>query len=85
VDAFLGGWQVNGITTFQTGALLLPTAANNSNAFSGGEGPDNKGTSALLGGSIIPGTGLSTPATFGVISGQANSLRQMQYGSKLWF
>lgn len=158
VDAFLGGWQVNGITTFQTGTPLLLTAANNSNAFSDGERPNNNGTSALLGGSIIdrvnnhqyfntsvfsqpdaftfgttsrtlpdvrapgirnldlsmfknfkpmerltvqfraeafnvtntvqfaaPGTGLNTPATFGVISGQANSPRQMQFGLKLLF
>jgi hypothetical protein len=53
VDAFLGGWQVNGIAFFQTGIPLLLTAANNSNAFSDGERPNNNGNSALLGGSII--------------------------------
>jgi hypothetical protein len=158
VDAFLGGWQINGITTFQTGTPLLLTAANNANAFSDGARPNNNGTSAQLSGSIIdrvnnhqyfntsvfsqpdaftfgstsrtlpdvrspgirnldlsmfknfkpmerltvqfraeafnatntvqfaaPGTGLNTPSTFGVISGQANSPRQLQFGLKLLF
>lgn len=32
-----------------------------------------------------PGTGLNNPATFGVISGLANSPRQLQFGLKLLF
>jgi hypothetical protein len=158
LDAALGGWQINGITTFQTGTPLLLTAANNANAFNDGLRPNNNGTSALLGGSIIdrvnshqyfntsvfsqpaaftfgntsrtlpdvrspgirnldlsmfknfkpmetltlqfraeafnatntvqfsaPGTSLNTPSTFGVIAGQANSPRQIQFGLKLLF
>jgi len=52
VDAFLGGWQLNGITTFETGQPLLLTTQDTS--LSGGAvlRPNNNGESANLGGEI---------------------------------
>lgn len=52
VDAFLGGWQVNGITTFQTGLPLALTTQNTSHAGNSAERPNNDGQSAALGGSV---------------------------------
>jgi hypothetical protein len=52
VDALLGGWQFNGITTLQRGFPLLLTATNNANAFNDGERPNNNGTSAKLSGRV---------------------------------
>ena len=48
VDAFLGGWQINGITTFSTGVpLALTNAQNNSGSFSAVQRPNMTGDSAL--------------------------------------
>jgi hypothetical protein len=44
-----GGWQVNGITTIQSGPPLgLSTSANQTNSFGGGSRPNNNGTSAKI-------------------------------------
>src|SRR5579872_1998940 len=51
-DTVLGGWQINGITTFQTGQPLTLTAQNTSNSGSLTERPNNNGQSAALSGSI---------------------------------
>jgi hypothetical protein len=51
-DAALGGWQINGITTFQTGQPLYLTAQNTSDSGSLTERPNNNGQSAALNGSI---------------------------------
>jgi hypothetical protein len=51
-DTLLGGWQVNGITTFQRGVPLALSTQNTSNAFNGGLRPNNSGKSAKLGGSV---------------------------------
>lgn len=50
VDAILGGWQVNGITTFRTGTPLTISAPNNcTNCFNGGLRPNiNPGAPADL-------------------------------------
>jgi len=46
---WLGGWQLNGISTFQSGPPLgLGTSANQTNSFGGGSRPNNNGTSARL-------------------------------------
>jgi len=52
VDAVLGGWQFNGILTFQRGLPLALSAANNVNAFNDGERPNNNGTSARISGGV---------------------------------
>ena len=49
----VGGWQLNGVTTAQTGiALGLTTAANQTNSFGGGSRPNNNGKSAKLSGDV---------------------------------
>lgn len=49
VEFALGGWQVNGIYTFQTGVpLKISNGGNNTNLGSPGQRPNNNGTSALL-------------------------------------
>jgi hypothetical protein len=49
VDFALGGWQVNGIYTFQTGVpLKISNGGNNTNLGSPGQRPNNNGTSARL-------------------------------------
>ena len=43
----LGGWQLNGITTFQSGPPLgLSTSANQTNSFGGSSRPNSNGRSA---------------------------------------
>ena len=43
-DAILGGWQLNGILTFQSGLpLQIINASDNSNAFGGGQRPNVSG------------------------------------------
>jgi hypothetical protein len=49
----VGGWQINGITTFQRGVPLgLTTSANQTNSFGGGSRSNNSGQSAKLSGPI---------------------------------
>jgi hypothetical protein len=46
-----GGWQINGVTTFQNGQPLgLTTSVNNTHSLGGGSRPNNNGTSARLSG-----------------------------------
>ncbi len=51
-DAFLGGWQANGIVTLQNGLPLAPSASNVANIFNAGDRPNNNGTSGALSGSV---------------------------------
>ena len=49
VDFVLGGWQLNGIATFQTGVpLKISNGGNNTNLGSPGQRPNNNGKSAKL-------------------------------------
>ncbi len=48
VDLLLGGWQVNGIATYQTGFPLALTTQNTSGSGSNALRPNNNGQSALL-------------------------------------
>jgi len=48
VDAFLGGWQVNGIATDQSGFPLSITTQNTSNSGSNVLRPNNNGTDPNL-------------------------------------
>ncbi len=54
VDAFIGGWQMNGILTFQKGTPVLITQnVNNTGLGSAGQRPNNNGTSGKKeGGSV---------------------------------
>jgi hypothetical protein len=52
VDALLGGWQTNGILTFQTGFPLALSAQNTSNSGNQTQRPNNNGNSARLSGPI---------------------------------
>lgn len=49
-DGLLGGWQINGITTFQTGLPLVLVAQNTSASGSNTLRPNNNGKSAKLSG-----------------------------------
>jgi hypothetical protein len=51
-DAFLGGWQANGIFTAQTGLPIGLTASNVANIFNPGERPNSNGQNASLSGSV---------------------------------
>ena len=54
VDAFLGGWQANGILTLASGQpLVFATASNNSYTFGGGQHPDVVGNPVLSSGKSI--------------------------------
>jgi hypothetical protein len=54
IDAFLGGWQANGIVTLASGQpLALTTATNNSYTFGGGQFPDLVGNPVLSSGKSI--------------------------------
>ena len=54
VDAFLGGWQANGILTLASGQpLVFATATNNSYTFGGGQHPDVVGNPVLSSGKSI--------------------------------
>jgi TonB dependent receptor len=49
VNWFIGGWQVNGITTFQSGTpLIITQSQNNAGIFSPGQRPNWTGQSARL-------------------------------------
>jgi hypothetical protein len=52
VDAFLGGWQMNGIVTFQTGDPLALTTTNSSQAGNNLLRPNSTGKSAHLSGDV---------------------------------
>jgi hypothetical protein len=52
VEAVIGGWQVNGIFSSQSGIPLGLTAQNTSNSLGGGERPNSTGRSAELSGAI---------------------------------
>jgi hypothetical protein len=53
VDWVLGGWQVNGIATWQTAIpLQISNGGNNTNVGSSGQRPNNNGTSAKKTGPI---------------------------------
>src|SRR6185436_15890079 len=51
-DAFVGGWQVNGIVSFQTGDPLALTTTNSSNSGNNVLRPNSTGKSAELPGSV---------------------------------
>jgi hypothetical protein len=54
IDAFLGGWQANGILTLASGQpLVFATASNNSYTFGGGQHPDVVGNPVLSSGQSI--------------------------------
>ena len=52
VDAFVGGWQMNGIVTFQTGDPLALTTTNSSNSGNNVLRPNSTGKSAAIPGSV---------------------------------
>lgn len=50
-DAVVGGWQINGITTYAAGPpLAITNSQNNSGSFSGAQRPNMKGDANLEGG-----------------------------------
>jgi hypothetical protein len=51
-DALLGGWQINGITTFERGLPLTLSASNTSQSFNSALRPNNSGSSAKLDGPV---------------------------------
>ncbi len=54
IDAFLGGWQANGILTLASGQpLVFTTASNNSYTFGGGQHPNVVGNPVLSTGQSI--------------------------------
>jgi hypothetical protein len=52
LDALIGGWQFNGITTFQTGTPLTITANNTAGLFNPLTRPNTNGKSAKLSGPV---------------------------------
>ena len=49
VDLFVGGWQLNCLTTFQSGPVLgISSATNTTNSYGGRQRPDSTGKSAGL-------------------------------------
>jgi len=53
-NMILGGWQVNGIASFQSGIpLTLTTQVNNTNSYGGGSRPNSTGVSAKLTGPVV--------------------------------
>jgi hypothetical protein len=52
VDAFVGGWQFNGITTFQSGTPLTITANNTAGIFNPLTRPNSNGRDPNLGGKV---------------------------------
>jgi hypothetical protein len=84
VNWFLGGWQVNGITTFQTGTPLAISASNTTGIFTETIRANNNGTSARLDGPVdqrlnayFNKSVFSQPApfTFGNLSPRVSDLR----------
>ncbi len=54
VEKLAGGWQINGVSSFQSGRpLALATSVNNTNSFGGGSRPNNNGKSAKLEGATL--------------------------------
>lgn len=87
-DAAVGGWQVSGITMFKDGFPLSLTAANNMNAFNGGQYPNCVGGAGLVNHTTDPATGAirwfnpaayATPAqyTFGNCARTLGNIRAM--------
>lgn len=84
-ERIIGGWGINGATTFQTGNPLNLTMANNStNSFGGGQRPNSTGSSARLDGSaqsrlagwFNAGAFTATPAfTFGNVARTLGNVR----------
>ena len=52
LDAIIGGWQFNGITTFQSGTPLTITANNTAGLFNPLTRPNNNGKSGKLSGPV---------------------------------
>jgi hypothetical protein len=84
LDLILGGWQFNGITTFQTGTPLQITANNTAGLFNPVTRPNNNGKSASKSGPVherldayFDRTAFSQPApfTFGNVSPRVAGLR----------
>ena len=83
-EAIVGGWQVNGITTFQTGTPLTITANNTAGLFNPLTRPNNNGRSGKLEGPVherlnryFDTSVYSQPAafTFGNVSATESDLR----------
>ncbi len=71
LDALLGGWQINGITTQQTGFPLSPSTQNTSNSGSNVLRPNLTGVSPVINGSVrsrlngyLSSAAFSQPAPF---------------------
>src|SRR5579875_617063 len=52
LDKILGGWQINGDTTFQSGAPLQIVGGNSSNSFAGTQRPNWNGRNPTLSGPV---------------------------------
>jgi hypothetical protein len=52
IDKIVGGWQINGNTTFQSGSPLQITGGNGSGSFAGTQRPNWNGMNATLDGSV---------------------------------
>jgi hypothetical protein len=52
LGTIVGGWQINGLTTFQAGVPVQVTGGNNSGSFSGTQRPNWSGKKTSLGGAI---------------------------------
>lgn len=84
VNAFAGGWQVNGITTFQTGTPLSISASNTAGVFSQTQRANSSGRSGKLSGPVdkrldayFDRTAFLQPApfTFGNLSARLPDIR----------
>lgn len=84
VDALIGGWQINGLTTFASGTPLSISANNTAGLFNPLTRPNNNGKSARLDGPVherlnkyFDTTVYSQPAafTFGNVSATVSDLR----------
>lgn len=71
IDLVVGGWQVNGITTFQSGTPISISATNTAGLFNNHTRPNNNGKSAKLSGPVdqrlnrhFDTTAFSQPAPF---------------------
>ncbi len=69
LDLFIGGWQFNGITTFQTGTTLSISANNTSGVFSEAARANNNGKSGKLSGVVDKRLGDKVdPVTRGILN-----------------